>query len=98
MSVGVNSLVKDCIVQRNGTGIAVIGSQVEGCLIGGVDENGNSLGNASEVDPDDKVRHGAIPHDRRCAGRGEVVENPEGDSSYVGPGDGVTAQRPFRHA
>jgi hypothetical protein len=48
IEVGVNSLVKDCTVQGNfGAGILAIGSQVEGCLIGGVDGNGNSLGNAS---------------------------------------------------
>ena len=48
MAVGINSLVKDCIVQSNfGAGIAAFGSQVEGCLVGGIDEHGTSLGNSS---------------------------------------------------
>ena len=45
LSVGPNSLVKDCIVQRNFIlGIAAAdGTQVEGCLIGGLDENTGNL-------------------------------------------------------
>src|SRR5262249_51172533 len=44
--IGPNSLVKDCIVQRHrDEGIdAAEGVQVEGCLIGGGDSHGTSLG------------------------------------------------------
>jgi hypothetical protein len=43
MAIGPNSLVKDCVVQRNGNPGIVTGNavQVENCLIGGDDDNGN---------------------------------------------------------
>jgi len=43
MAIGPNSLVKDCVVQRNGNPGIVTGNavQVENCLIGGDDDNEN---------------------------------------------------------
>ena len=81
MSIGgPNSLVKDCIVQRNGQDgiVAGDGVQVQGCLIGGVD-SGNNLGNGET---------GLQGGQRMLVTRNTVIGN--GIGIVVGPNSTVT--------